>query len=142
MFNADFWIIAGTASPVIALAAVVASGSIINLNWSIDRAMVEAIRAQGGKDTLVPQTSLRKAARFHVRLARLLAQANVLLQTVMLVVSMMSVSAKRNYLPHWPVIVVEGIGIMGLLATSSTISHAQNYRFRLEYVAGANARPE
>ena len=101
-FHSDFWVLAGTASPVIALAAVVTMGDRLSLRSA-------ANHKEGGDEQQI------KALNLAYRLSRI----NFSLQSVVLGASFLSLDQEKDFFPPIIITCCE-IGGMILLGFSST----------------------
>jgi hypothetical protein len=94
-FHSDFWVVAGTAAPVIALAAVVAVKDILP-----------------GLE-LLPRGKGRRAST----VAYYSAAYNLVMQTAVLGVSLESLSEGQDFFPRWPVTITKCAGIVALVVS-------------------------
>jgi hypothetical protein len=121
-FNADFWVVLGTAAPVIALSAILVNSDMLRLNQDLSRIT--------GKD-IVP---FWKWPYYPVALWGLLALAVTFIQALTLFASLMSLVQGRNYAPAEPMAVVETLSIMGLAMCTLQIVRLRGFVSHVERV--------
>jgi len=115
-FNADFWVVAATGAPVIALAALVQSADA----W---RALDRAERGLRAED----ESPTRPASRrlILVAIAWWLDFVNILIQAGVFLFSLIVLSQRNSNLPFAILLstaIVEGIGIIALLVATFVTS--------------------
>lgn len=117
-FHEGFWLVAGTAAPVVALAAVVSIGdalregiaSIAEATPLLDAQANSAGRLKGDRLT---STTTRAARRLYA-----LGLSNLFLQAALLAVSLVSLADDANLVPPW-IAIVAAVGGLLLLAFSA-----------------------
>ena len=132
-FHETFWLVTGTAAPVLGLAAVLSIGDVTRLisvhrDW-LGRQVMALIentpRPPARPNLLIPELEnrlrwLQRAQMFLVRTA--IAQvANVALQTVLLAVSLLAIMSQANEGPPLLWLAVAALG-MAILAVAGIVS--------------------
>ena len=117
-FHEGFWLVAGTAAPVVALAAVVTLGETLRENIAsiaeamplLDAQVNSADRLKGSRLTT---TTIRATKQLYA-----VGLSNVLLQAALLAVSLVSLADDANLVPPW-IAIVAAVGGLLLLAFSA-----------------------
>ena len=117
--GADFWLVAGTAAPVVALAAVVSLGDAQREHIaSIGKATALIYGEESsGDDRIKGMVLTNKTIKAAKRLYSI-GLANVWLQAALLAVSLVSLARKGNLVPPW-IAIVAAVGGLLLLAYSA-----------------------
>lgn len=118
-FQQTFWVITGTAAPVIALAEVVALADFLRISVSLVRRAEDAL---GPVSRSVPNIEL--AAQFPANpVVNLMGKSamvllghglNFLFQAVLLAFSLVSVANQQNLLPIWLAVAIAVFGMLYL----------------------------
>jgi len=120
-FHETFWVVTGTAAPVIALAAVV---SLNDLGKETGR-MAESLERVRRNLSATPEIeALISGAPSPIRLIRQFAgqqSMNIFLQAALLTVSLLSIAFQRNLIPVWIAVVIPVVGVLLLALTSSRL---------------------
>jgi hypothetical protein len=116
-FHESFWVITGTAAPVIALAIIVALAD-AKRGWF---GMLETGHRLAQEANVVRSEQARYLFARALRVTfgfRVVATVNLLLQAGLLAVSLVSVAGQENLIPPW-LAIVAAVGGLLLLAISS-----------------------
>ena len=120
-FHETFWVVTGTAAPVIALAAVV---SLNDLGKETGR-LAESLERVRRNSSATPEIeALISGAPSPIHLIRQFAgqqSMNIFLQAALLTVSLLSIAFQRNLIPVWIAIVIPVVGVLLLALTSSRL---------------------
>jgi hypothetical protein len=116
-FHETFWVVTGTAAPVIALAAIV---SVRDVSDDVDAMQalpreLEDRASQLGKTILL--VYYRDWCANWGVVTSIVEWANIALQAVLLAFSLLSIAYARNAFPLWIAIVVSVAGVLLLAAT-------------------------
>jgi hypothetical protein len=115
VFHETFWVVTGTAAPVIALAAVVSVNDLGNETGRLEEALDRASEAFRGSAEIEAMMSGRPSP---IRLVNLLARLqtlNILLQALLLTVSLVSIDFQRNLVPVWISVLIPVVGVVLLM---------------------------
>lgn len=104
-FHADFWVVAGTAAPVIALSSILVLGDLLKMHQDVGRVM-----GMEGKGLIPVWEWPYSIGTFEY----LLALTVTVLQAAILFFSLMSLAQEHNYAPTAPIAVAESISLMAL----------------------------
>ncbi len=134
-FHESFWVAAGAAAPVIALAVVVSLNDASQTQFAVgdatDRAFVVAHRDE--KDVLYRSLDKRGRSLAALTAAQLV---NLVLQAGLLAVSLVSLALHRNLIPAWICVVAPTAGVLLLAYAGLAVTNAQglmrNYQRALE----------
>jgi membrane associated rhomboid family serine protease len=136
-FHESFWVVTGTAAPVIALAAVVALGEILrDMGASGEKFMRVLLDSSPDNAEVVKWMAdvSRKPTRKMVRALHAAVLSNLLLQSAFLAVSLVSLVDEANLVPPW-IAIAAAVG--GLLLLAATAFGASAFRFQQLTLEGA-----
>ena len=102
-FHENFWVVTGTAAPVIALANIVAIGDF----WSLRDTFIAAISHPNEE---LARAGIRKAYVIYT-----VATVNMVIQAAMIYAALQSLSEGRNYTSPWKASIAESLGILACL---------------------------
>jgi protein-S-isoprenylcysteine O-methyltransferase Ste14 len=124
-FHETFWVVTGTAAPVIALAAVLSANDLERETRRLIAAIDQADddwRDQVATGIPRPVDLLAHAVHRTGRVKRLaLAQmVSILFQALLLAVSLLSIAFHRNLIPAWIAVVIPVAGVWALAVTGHT----------------------
>jgi hypothetical protein len=123
-FDESFWVVVGTAAPIIALAAVISVNDTARTQFAVSDASTTVLATVRGDETDGMYRLLDKRANslVAVRVAQL---SNLCLQAVLLAVSLLSLSFARNLIPAWICVVVPAAGVLLFAYAGLTVTKAQ-----------------
>lgn len=126
-FHETFWVVTGTAAPVIALAAIVALSNVADATTRMLDSGREVflrlvdVTATGGKPELrdVTLALIGAASRLwkRGRLQMGFQLLNIVVQALLLTISLVSITYQRNVLPVWVAIALADVGLILLAGT-------------------------
>jgi hypothetical protein len=114
-----FWLVAGTAAPVIALAAVVTLGETLRENIASIAEAMPLLDAQSNSADRLKGDRLTTATIRATKQLYAIGLSNLLLQAALLAVSLVSLADDANLVPPWIAIVAAVGGLLLLLAFSA-----------------------
>jgi hypothetical protein len=123
-FYESFWVVAGTAAPVIALAAVISLNDTARAQFTVNDATSDAfaVARLDATDEMYQRLDKRGSSLDVLRIAQLL---NLCLQAGLLAVSLLSLTFHRNLIPAWICVVAPTAGVLLLAYAGLTVTRAQ-----------------
>ena len=117
-FHADFWVVAGTAAPVIALSSILVNGDQAQLLRELERATGKKLKST---------SSLKWPSEFYfVVFSSMLVSVITMLQTAVLSISLASLAQESNYASPSLVIAFEFFSLFLLGVTTLTLVNQKN----------------
>jgi len=119
-FHESFWVVTGTAAPVIALAVIVSAGDAFRQVLTTDAERRHAqrnVHPDRAKLSQQDDEDLLKSHRKMLRFVQAVATFNLLLQAALLAVSLVCLADGANLVPPWLAIAA---GVGGIMLLSST----------------------
>jgi hypothetical protein len=137
-FRPDFWVAVATAAPVIALASVVAGREAMTAALRIAdlrRVMRRLPRDEGVSSRI-------RAAQRQVQASYWIAGVNMSIQTVALLVALLSLSYDRDWLPRLVAVAAEFVGfVLLVLGGTAAVVAAGSVDWVRAHLAGRMAKP-
>jgi len=132
-FHESFWVVAGTAGPVIALAAVISLSEIARAEATVDNLSIRAlvVAHQDETDFYYRLLNKREWSLVALRVAQLL---NLCLQAGLLAVSLLSLAFQRNLIPVWICVVAPTAGVLLLAYAGLFVTRAQELTRKNEQI--------
>lgn len=131
-FHEAFWIVTGTAAPVIALAAVVSAGEAYEqLDRMISAGTEASVAHSKVRDEPKDEEQVRKLAGLAEKRAKNLwltgrvQQLNVGLQAALLAVSLISVGNQHNLVPPWVAVTFAVLGLLFVAVVGARVISAR-----------------
>lgn len=123
-FHESFWVVVGTAAPIIALAAVISVNDTARTQFAVSDASTTALAIARGDETdgMYRLLDKRENSLVALRVAQL---SNLCLQAVLLAVSLLSLLFARNLIPAWICVVVPAAGVLLLAYAGLAVTKAQ-----------------
>ena len=123
-FDESFWVVAGTAAPVIALAGVISVNDIARTQFKVNDGIIKAliVAHKDEKDEIYQRFDKRGSWIEALRVAQLL---NVCLQAGLLAVSLLSLTFHRNLIPAWICVVALTAGVLLLAYAGLAMTRTQ-----------------
>jgi hypothetical protein len=135
-FHEGFWLITGTAAPVVALAAVVSLADAGTVHLDAMSAAVSKVRSAPTErivDYWKWSRSFSDSITAFVALLALIGLFNLFLQAALLTVSLVSVADGDNLVPPWLAIVAAVGGLLLLIVSSFGVYGMRRLRQNREF---------
>jgi hypothetical protein len=123
-FHESFWVVVGTAAPVVAVAAVISVSEISRAQATVNKASVRAlvVARQDKTDTINRLLNMRERGLVALCVTQLL---NLCLQAGLLAVSLLSLAFQRNLIPVWICVIAPTAGVLLLAYAGMYVTRAQ-----------------
>ncbi len=138
-FHESFWVVAGTAAPVIALAAVISLGDTIRTQIKVDSATFDALVVASRGDKMAKDFQhFNERARGSIVALRMTQLLNLYLQAGLLAVSLLSLAFQRNLIPTWICVAALTAGVLVLAYAGVAVVREQELTRRQQQLIESN----